>query len=373
MPRIFPFGIPVSGDLFTDREEETKRLVSNFSYGVNTFILSPRRWGKTSLVQRAIKLAEHKSKKFVYMDIMHCKTRDDFCRTFASAVLKQTAGKMEEIAAWGREFMSHVFLGLTLSPNPDNPFSINLDWRDGRLPEDEIFSLPEKIAKKKGIDIVVCIDEFQQIAEYPDSNSLQARLRGMWQLQEHVSYCLFGSKKHSMEGLFDTTKKPFFKFGDIMYLRTIPLDYWVPFISGKFNGGGKEISEDMCRQICQTVSFNSSYIQQLSWYLFQMTDKKTEQTTFVRATEELITRCSDVFEARTHDLTAYQMRFLIAMADGITEGFSSAHTISKYKLGSSANVAAIRQALLEKGLIETTGNTIIMSDPVMALWIKARY
>ena len=373
MEKIFSFGVPVSGDLFIDREEETKRLVANFTFGVNSFILSPRRWGKTSLVQRAISLTPKNDKMFVYLDIMHCKTQEDFCRAFASAVLKQTASKIDEIAAWGREFLSHLFLGLELSPNPESPFSLSIDWRDSARSEEEIFSLPEKVARKKGVDIIVCIDEFQQIAKYPDTLNFQARLRGIWQLQSHTSYCLFGSKKHSMEGLFDTTEKPFYKFGDILYLKTIPIEYWVPFISEQFTKAGKTISEDLCGQICEKVSFNSSYVQQLSWYTLQYTDQIADSAALDAAEEELITQCSEIFEARTQDLTAFQIRYLTALAHGIKEGLSSASVVSKYKLGSSANVAAIKAALLEKGLIETENGAVVMADSVMALWIQKKF
>lgn len=373
MKKVFSFGIPVSGDLFTDREEETKRLVSNYTYGINTFILSPRRWGKTSLVHKAISLTPTKGKVFVYMDILHCKTREDFCQCFVSSVLKQTAGKMEEILSWGRDFLSHLFVGLEVSPDPGSPFSIKLDWRDTERTEEEVFSLPEKIAIKKRIDIIICIDEFQQIVNYTDTLAFQAKLRGIWQLQQHTSYCLFGSKKHSMEGLFDGTDKPFYKFGDIIYLKTIPLDYWIPYISCKFHEAGKEISNDLCKLICETVSYNSSYVQQLSWYTFQMTDQTADTAIINNAIAELVSQCSEVFEARTQDLTAYQMRFLTALSEGISEGFSSAPIVSKYKLGSSANVAAIKASLLEKGLIETISGSIVLADPVMGLWIKQNY
>lgn len=74
---------------------------------------------------------------------------------------------------------------------------------------DEILQLPEKIAQKKGYNIVVCIDEFQQIAEFKDSKTFQKRLRSVWQLQKSVSYCLFGSKKHLMNELFEKRVFPF--------------------------------------------------------------------------------------------------------------------------------------------------------------------
>lgn len=70
---------------------------------------------------------------------------------------------------------------------------------------DDILQLPEKIAQKKGCNIIVCIDEFQQIAEFKDSKTFQKCLRTVWQLQKSVSYCLFDSKKPLMNELFEKT------------------------------------------------------------------------------------------------------------------------------------------------------------------------
>ncbi len=141
---------------------------------------------------------------------------------------------------------------------------------------DEILQLPEKIAQKKGCNIVVCIDEFQQIAEFKDSKTFQKRLRSIWQLQKSVSYCLFGSKKHLMNELFE--KEPsVYKFGDAIYLTKIgTADWWI--IVGRFEATGKQISKELAEKICQRVDNHSSYVQQLAWLVWIHTDKvATEQ------------------------------------------------------------------------------------------------
>ena len=90
----FIFGVATSGDNFTDREKETSRLVLNFRHGVNTVLISPRRWGKTSLVQKACRLAQSDKLKVVYIDIFSCRSDRDFYDAFASAILKQTSSKL---------------------------------------------------------------------------------------------------------------------------------------------------------------------------------------------------------------------------------------------------------------------------------------
>ena len=92
----FIFGVAASGDNFTDRKKETERLVMNFKNGINTILISPRRWGKTSLVQKACNLAQSDKLKIVYIDIFSCRSDRDFYNAFASAVLKQTSSKVDE-------------------------------------------------------------------------------------------------------------------------------------------------------------------------------------------------------------------------------------------------------------------------------------
>ena len=92
----FIFGVAASGDNFTDRERETARLLSNFQHGINTILISPRRWGKTSLVQRVCQLAQSSDLKIVYLDIFPCRSEQAFYDTFAEAVLRQTSSRWEE-------------------------------------------------------------------------------------------------------------------------------------------------------------------------------------------------------------------------------------------------------------------------------------
>ena len=157
-------------------------------------------------------------------------------------------------------------------------FSISLEMNPKNNDIDEILQLPEKIAWKKGYNIVVCIDEFQQRAEFKDSNTFQKRLRSIWQLQKSVSYCLSGSKKHLMNELFEKKSLPFYKFGDAIYLQKIGTPDWIDYICGRFEATGKHISKELAEKICLKVDNHSSYVQQLAWLVWIHTDKiATEQ------------------------------------------------------------------------------------------------
>lgn len=367
---LFVFGKTVSGDAFTDRESETKKLVSNFQYGVNTFIVSPRRWGKTSLVMKVKSLVEGTKLRVVYVDVQRCRSREEFCERFASAVLSQTASKMDEWLDNAKSFLNRFSFGVNTSADPSAEISLKLNISPKDQSMEDLLQLPERIAKKKGIRIVVCIDEFQQIGLYADTLKFQTELRSVWQHHELTSYCLFGSKKHMMEALFDDTSKAFYKFGDIFYLQRIPTDYWVKYITAKFRQEGKTILRKQAVSIVEMVEGNSSYVQQLSWYVFQRTNKKVSDNILNEAFRELVNQCNDVFEIKTESLTAYQVNFLRALSDGIHTNLSSSPVIQQYNLGSSANVSIIKKSLMDKDLIVVDNKEIHLSDPIMGAWLK---
>lgn len=366
----FIFGVATSGDNFTDREKETAHLLQNFRHGVNTVIVSPRRWGKTSLVLKVCELAKSDKLKIVYLDIFACRSDSDFYNAFAAAVIKQTSTKLEEWLENVKSFFSRISPKISMGTDPMTDFSISFDLNPKSNDVDEILQLPEKIALKKGCNIVVCIDEFQQIAEFNDSTTFQKRLRTVWQLQKQVSYCLFGSKKHLMNELFEKQSLPFYKFGDAIYLQKIGTPYWVDYICSRFKTTGKNISRELAEKICLMVENHSSYVQQLAWLVWIHTDSDASESALKAAYQDLIDQNTTLFEKQTESLTTYQMNFLRAVINGVHDEFSSQEVLQKYKLGSSANVNIVKRALVKKELIEIEKRQVEIPDPVMKAWLK---
>lgn len=366
----FIFGRAASGDNFTDREKETERLLLNFQHGVNTVLISPRRWGKTSLVQKVCRLAQSDKLKVVYLDIFSCRNDKDFYDAFAAAVLKQTSSKFGELLENAKLFLSRVSPKISIGSDSMTDFFISLELNPKSNDVDEILQLPEKIAQKKGYNIVVCIDEFQQIAEFRDSKTFQKRLRSVWQLQKSTSYCLFGSKKHLMNELFEKKSLPFYKFGDAIYLQKIGISDWVRYICSRFEATGKKISTELAERICQVVDNHSSYVQQLAWLVWIHTDGTATEHGFEEAYQDIIDQNTPLFEKQTESLTTYQINFLRAVIDGIHDGFTSQEVLQKYRLGSSANVSIVKRALAKKELIEIEKRQIVISDPVLRVWLK---
>lgn len=370
--RSFIYGVSVSGDNFTDRVKETKRLKMDFENGLNVVLISPRRMGKTSLVKKVQQVVDPSIVHTVYMDIYDCKSEYDFYNKFAESVLKQTSGRMELFLEKTKKFLTRLTPKISFSPDPTADYSVSLGITPKEYTPEEILQLPELIAQQIGKHIVVCIDEFQQVAEWSDTLQVQKRMRGVWQHQKHTSYCLFGSRQHMMNKLFQSKAMPFYQFGEPNYLQPIPTEDWIPFIRQKFTDKGLAISEEHIRTICDTVQNQSSYVQQLAWNVMINTDAEVTEQTIQAGISDLLIQCTPLFMEQTGGLSGYQMNFLKAIAAGQHNQFMSVSVLQEYQLGSKSNVERIQNVLREKDYIVSTPDGFFLSDPIMELWLKSK-
>ena len=219
MEKSFVYGVAVTDYNFTGREEETRRLTQNFHNGINSILISPRRWGKTSLVDHVCRQLESSNLITVRLDIFGCKSEYDFYNVLAAAVLKQTATKVQLWMDEAKDFLARLTPRINIPIDPTSEISVSLGITPETHSPEEVLNMVEEIAKRKNRHIVVCIDEFQQVGEFENTKNVQAKLRSVWQHHHYTSYCLFGSKRHMMSKIFLNRSMPFYQFGDLMWLQ----------------------------------------------------------------------------------------------------------------------------------------------------------
>jgi hypothetical protein len=370
MKRPFIYGMSVDGDNFTDRELETQRLKLNFENGINSIIISPRRMGKTSLVKRVAEQITEPQFKVIYMDIYKCRTEYDFYEKFAASIIESTATKMDQMLETAKEFILSITPKISYNPEPNTAFSLSLGITPKANSPEEILSLPERIAQKRGIHIIVCIDEFQQIGEFPDSITVQKRLRSVWQHQRNTSYCLFGSKKHLMSKLFYSRSLPFYQFGEMLFLKKIPTEKWVPFIVSRFASVGKQISEPLAAKICTSVDNYSAYVQQLAWNVLAVSSDTVTEESFLAGFEETLAQVSPLFVEQTLQLTTYQLNFIRAIAAGYHKDFGKKEVTSQFNLGVRSNLEKLQKAIVEREIVDYDETGYSITDPLFEIWFK---
>ena len=368
----FVYGKIAEMQEFTDRDKECKHLSQNFVSLVNTMIISPRRWGKTSLVKKVADqvMSENKDIRVCMLEVFNVRNEEEFYIHYAQSLVKATSNRWEEWVENAKSFLSHLLPKVTFFSDNRAEISFGVEWKELKNNPDDIIDLAETIAKAKGIKIIVCIDEFQSIGNFSDSLAFQRKLRAHWQHHQHVGYCLYGSKRHMMLDIFSNAEMPFYKFGDMLFLEKIENKIWGKFIQKRFKDTGKSISTHQANYLAAQVDNHSYYVQQLAQQAWLRTKTACSIAIIDESLQSIKNQLSLLFVSLTETLTATQLYFLQAIIDG--ETVFGQENLRKYKLGTSANIIRIKTALVSKEIIDITSK-IEIQDPVFKLWLKEDY
>jgi hypothetical protein len=364
----FIFGRKAIGNSFTDREKETARLIFNFKNRVNTVLISPRRWGKSSLVKKAGDITNSEILRVIYIDAFSLRDASEFYTVLATEIIKGTSNTVETWVQYVKRFFLRLSPRFSFGSDPLNSFELSFELGAIERNYQEILDLPEKIALDKGIRLVICIDEFQDTATFTEAALFHKRLRSAWQNHQQVTYCIYGSKQHMMSALFERQSMPFYKFGEIIHLNKIEISDWILYITHQFAKTDKSISDSLAQTIASTVKCHSYYVQQLSHLVWQRTVDSANETIFKAAIDDLLSQNDMLYQRETELLSETQLNFLKALASGTINGFSYKDNLLKFRLGSSANVSKIKRVLVEKEIIEFVEKSAEFLDPVYELW-----
>lgn len=370
----FQYGTVVSKECFVNRVEERKQLKELLSSGINVMLISPRRWGKSSLVKVAMDELMHEDSnvRVCFIDAFSIKSEQEFYRTFAKEVISCAASTLEKKIEDIKHFLQGISPSVTLKSDLSNSLSLDLKFELEDRDVMEILELPEKIAKAKNVRLVICIDEFQQLAQLSGYKDLEGKMRSAWQKQHQVSYCFYGSKRHMMLDIFNKSSNPFYRFGQLLFLQKIKKEEWIPFIVNAFQKTDKSINEEQAERLCDIVKCHSWYLQQLCYFVWSGTTNEVTDEAIDRRVQQLIDTNMPMFMNDAEKLTAAQAAMLRAVADGEYR-FNSAPVMKKYELGSAQTITRNKRVLAEKDFVEKQGNKFVFSDPIFELWFNKEY
>ena len=372
MESPFQFGTLATKENFIDRNEDRAMLKQLLTSHINVMLISPRRWGKSSLVKRSMEelTSEKNDIKVCFIDAFSISSEAEFYRTFASKVIECASSKFEKWAEDAKNLLNGVIPQLVIKDQVTDFMAFDIKFKPEEKDKLSILQLPETLAKQKGIRIIVCIDEFQQLSNLAEYKDMEGKMRSVWQQQELTTYCMYGSKRHMMMDIFNNSNNPFYRFGQVVFLDKITKNNWMPFIIEGFRKTNKHISEDYASQICDIVECHSWYLQQLSFFIWNKTEKEVTADDFNYGVKQLLNINTPMFQSDSNKLTPAQLELLRAIAAGETK-FSSAEVNSKYNLGNPNTLAKNKRSLQEQDIIEKNkNNTFHFVDPIFKLWIK---
>jgi uncharacterized protein len=372
MDKAFNYGKLVQQDYFTNREKQTEWLIKQIKAGINCSIISPRRWGKSSLVNKVAEKMSSKKIKFCFIDLYNIRTEEEFINAYGNQILKATASSTQELIRTIKAVVKGIIPEISVGSDASGTFDVSFSIKDSKKQLSEILDLPEKIAIEKNIQVVVCIDEFQNVSYLNDGLAWQKKLRAHWQKHQHCNYILYGSRRHLMLDFFTKNSMPFYKFGEILFLQKIESTYWVPFIIDRFKKTGKKIDASLALTIATTVKEHPYFVQQLAMAVWQNTDKIATATILQNSLDDLYNQYNILYQKNVEELTNQQINYLKVLCLKIPN-ISSKDILQKYQLGTSASILRMKESLEKKELIDVMGKTIELNDPLFELWLNNRY
>ena len=367
----FQYGTLATNENFIDRVSERASLKQMLSSGINVALISPRRWGKSSLVKMAMDelTTERSDIRVCYLDAFSIDSIEEFYSRFASAVISCASSKIEKVWSDAKKYLGGIIPGFTISDGLNDIVSIDFRHDPLKKNDAQILDLPEKIASDKGVRIIVCIDEFQQLAEMDGYAGLEGKMRAAWQNHKHVSYCFYGSKKHMMMEIFSDSQKPFYRFSETMFLGKIPKSDWIPFIMGGFQKTGKSIDESFAEEICDKTDCHSWYLQQMSFFVWSDTAKEVTRDIMDRSFRRILATNAPMFMNDVEKISKSQRGMLKAISSGEKMLYSEI-TRKRFKLGNLTTITRNKRILETKSFIDSKDGALEISDPIFRAWFN---
>lgn len=374
MKAPFQYGTLATKDNFVDRVEDRFQLKNLLSSHINVMLVSPRRWGKSSLVKVTMEelQEEDKDTRVCHIDAFSIGSEAEFYRTFASNVIACASSKLERSIQDAKKFLTGVVPQVVIKDGVTNFMAFDVKFVPHEQDKMDILQLPEKLAQSKKIKIIVCIDEFQQLANLPEYKNMEGKMRSAWQQQDKVSYCLYGSKRHMMLDIFNNSNSPFYRFGQLLFLKKIPRKEWIPFIVERFEKSSKRISMEFANRICDITECHSWYLQQCCYFIWNASASEVTEDSFNYGLLQMIDTNTPMFQSDTEKLAASQIEMLRAIKDGV-QHLTSSETRAKYHLGNPNTISKNKKILQNKDILELQHGKLVFLDPIYRLWFSREY
>lgn len=353
---------------FCDRDKETARVISAVKNQRNLTLFSLRRMGKTGLIKHAFYQIENdKSIIPVYLDIMPTANLAEFTSTFAKAVFSALAKKESTIKKLLTGIAS-LRPTLTYDPVTGTPeVSIKVDnYNEASQSLEVIF---QYILAQKNY-IICAIDEFQQIANYPETN-VEAELRKHIQQTQNATFIFSGSRKHTLSEIFSSPNRPFFNSTEIMEIGRIDTDVYNLFITKQFLLGKKKIDIDALNLIMQYTSMHTYFVQYLCNRLYSENYTKISSDEVKKVFSTILIENEPVYSNYINLLTTFQLNLLRAIARNKEQwGVTSKEFIKQHNLGAASSVNTAIKSLLDKEFIYIEDNKYYLLDRYFSGWLS---
>lgn len=364
----------ISARYFCDREKETSAIISNIENGRNTALISERRMGKTGLIEHVYHHKKIEKKYYTFfIDIYSTGTLKEFVFLLGKHIF-------ETLKPRGQKFIDNFFATIT-SLRPALKFNeisgapeFNIGLGEIRQPEvslEQIFKYLENADKR----CVVAIDEFQQIAKYPEKN-IEAILRTHIQKSKNANFIFAGSIHHMMQDIFFTASRPFYQSVSLLKLGPIVEEKYAEFVVNFFREAGVVIPMSEVRNVYRSLEGHTWYMQAVFNEVYAQVSKGSAVSFDVidSAVRNVVMSYEPIYQSFVSFLTERQKEVLFAIAkEADAAEITSVGFIRKHGLQSASSVQSSVKQLIAKEIVVRDQNRYYIPDRFFAIWLRIIY
>ena len=376
----FIYGEVVTAGAFTDRDDERARLARDLSEGQKVFLISPRRYGKSSLVRGVMKALAAQKILTVEVTVAVSSSYVAFLESYARALItaETPPGKLQR---WVAELLHAVRPETRLDPQGQGlPPRFSLAFPSVRTARDiarlaeEVFALPGRIAAARRQRMAIALDEFQTIASF-DGGAVEHALRAAVQEQRSVGYVFAGSEPSLMERML-TPKRPFYKAGPVMRLQKIPEDMFSGFIEERFAASGMRAEDGLGAaivELAENVPYDVQRLAHETWDDVKAAGRKTAGLEDLHLTlGRLLNQQHTVFEEAWQRLTLAQRAVLRAIVLESGRELLSADVRTRHRLPGASSVQSALAALVREDIVMKEDGRYVVNDSLYREWMARR-
>ena len=376
MQNPFRFGSVVSGEDFADRRRELAELGRELAGGQHVFLLSPRRYGKTSLILTLLGRLRGQGLLTAYVDVFRATTAAQLLDLTAQTVLRGVESRPERVLRLAVDLLGKLRpqVGTDSRGKPTLSLEIGNSPRSVLAVQEEVLALPEELAQKRKRRLVLVFDEFQEIRRFPGAG-LEKAMRSHFQTHRHVSYLFAGSRESTLRDMASRERSPFYKFGRMVTLGPISQQEFVPFLQVRFKRGGLRLTNEMGDAVLAAADDVPYNVQRLCHQLWALREGKADRITerdIGDAIAGIVEQDAPHFSAGWDRLSLHQRQVLQAVARSGGRNVFAGAFLTTHRLGSHSSVqTSLRQLLKEQVLAKVSGE-YRFADPFFREWVALR-
>jgi uncharacterized protein len=363
----------VQGKDFADRTQELKELHQAVLNKERIFLVSPRRFGKSSLLTVLLDSLKQKSVMTLYFDLSTVASFRSLLEKYASETLKSTESSIGMVIKHVKELFPRLRPKITIEQDQTPSLVLDVANSDKDLVTnaEEILNAPEVTAQRKKKLFVVVLDEFQEILQFNGLN-LEKVLRAAIQKHEHVSYIFAGSQKSLLYDMVIKPGRPFYKMGKIFNLGKLPRTEFREFLAGKFRSTSFKITDALLDQILDAVEdypYNAQFLCHELWnYKRESQNINSEDVAY--CLDKITGSFTHIYTQIIEALSLKQKNLLRAIVQSSTQNLYSEEFRRANNLGAASTVSISAKLLMKKELLDVENKKYFIPDVFLKEWIK---